>query len=440
MDWLKIAKPYRIDGKISNTRTEFERDQDRIIFSIAFKKLNDKTQVFPIPENQIVHSRMTHSLESSSVGRSIGQQVAEDIAGKNPKILKENPSFAKEIGEIVKTAALAHDIGNPPFGHSGEDAISQFYIENQSLFSGLNEAEKQDLLKFEGNAQGFRLLTNSNNGLKVTSNILVSFSKYPRESVVKFDNKSDSKRIDQKKFGAFQSEKEILKSITDYFGLRSLSKTNVSNIRHPLAYIVEAADDFCYLIMDMEDSVKLRIMPFSEVQDLLITIIKDGNLEYDEYYLRNLQNEDEKVGYLRAKAIQSLIKQTKEYFIENLGSIVKGEITTSLSKRIKSAKTLQRITDISVKRIYNYRPVLEIEAAGFEVLGGLLEIITDVVLEKLNPRREKIIQLLPGNIILPEASQYEKLMRINDYVSGMTDNFAIAMYRKLKGISLPRVY
>jgi len=440
MDWLKIAEPYRIEGKISNTRTEFERDQDRIIFSIAFKKLNDKTQVFPIPENQIVHSRMTHSLETSSVGRSIGQQVAEEIADKHPEILEANPSFAKEIGEIVKTAALTHDIGNPPFGHSGEDAISQFYIENQSLLSGLTDAEKQDLLKFEGNAQGFRLLTNINNGLKVTSNILVSFTKYPRESIVYFDNEFDNKRIDQKKFGAFQSEKEILRSVTDYFDLRPLSNKSVSSIRHPLAYIVEAADDFCYLIMDMEDSVKLRIMPFEEVQDLLIAIIQDGDLEYDECYLKNLQSEDEKVGYLRAKTIQSLIKQTKEYFIGNLDSIINGEITTSLSKRIKSAETLKCITNISVKRIYNYRPVLEIEAAGFEVLGGLLEIITDAVLEQENPRRKKIIELLPGNILIPNGSQYEKLMRINDYVSGMTDNFAIAMYRKLKGISLPRVY
>ncbi|MBN2280547.1 MAG: dNTP triphosphohydrolase [Candidatus Marinimicrobia bacterium] len=440
MDWLKIARPYRIEGKISNTRTEFERDQDRIIFSLAFKKLNDKTQVFPIPENQIVHSRMTHSLESSSVGRSIGQQIAEEIALRNPEIMSENPNFAKEIGEMVKTAALTHDIGNPPFGHSGEDAISHFYRENQSLLSGLSKAEKQDLLKFEGNAQGFRLLTNINNGLKVTANILAAFTKYPRESIVKFDEDTDSQRIDQKKYGAFQAEKNILKTVFDYFELKSLSRDNIAYLRHPLAYIVEAADDFCYLIMDMEDSVKLRIMPFADVKEFLISIIRDGNLDYDECYLKNLENEDEKVGYLRAKTIQSLIRQTKVYFLDNLGSVVSGDIKTPLSKRIQSAETLQCITDISVERIYNYRPVLEIEAAGFEVLGGLLEIITDAVLEPLNPKREKIIQLLPGIVSHKEGSQYDKLMRINDYVSGMTDNFAIAMYRKLKGISLPRVY
>jgi len=440
MDWLKTATPYRMTGKSGQLRSEFERDQDRIIFSLAFKKLNDKTQVFPLPENQIIHSRMTHSLEASSVGRSIGQQVAESIAIKHPDLLDSNPGFTKDIGEIVKTAALTHDIGNPPFGHSGEDAISHFYRENQGLLSGLTEAQKEDLLKFEGNAQGFRLLSNIDNGLKVCANILVAFTKYPRESVVSYSKTDGENRIDQKKYGAFQSERHIMKKVVEYYDLPSLSDRSLATIRHPLAYIVEAADDFCYLIMDLEDSVKLRIMAYKEVKDFLVSIIHQGDLAYDDCYLNRLASEDEKVGYLRAKAIQSLIKQTTEYFITHLNAIVDGKVLSPLSKNIASAEVLNCIKRISAKRIYNYRPVLEIEAAGFEVLGGLLEIITDAVLEKMNRRREKIIQLLPANIINNENSQYEKLMLINDYVSGMTDNFAISMYRKLKGISLPRVY
>ncbi len=440
MDWLKTAEPYRLAGKIGKTRTEFERDQDRIIFSLAFKKLNDKTQVFPIPENQIIHSRMTHSLEASSVGRSIGQQVAEAIAVSHPEILDSNPGFTKDIGEIVKTAALTHDIGNPPFGHSGEDAISHFYRENQGLLSGLTVAQQEDLLRFEGNAQGFRLLSNIDNGLKVCANILVAFTKYPRESIVTYTDESNRNRIDQKKYSAFQSERHLLKKIVEYFDLPSLSSGSVATIRHPLAYIVEAADDFCYLIMDMEDSVKLRIMSYEEVKDFFVSIIKAGEEEYDRNYLECLGSEDEKVGYLRAKTIQSLIKQTTEFFITHLEAITAGEVLSPLSKNIESADVLNCIKRVSAKRIYNYRPVIEIEAAGFEVLGGLLEIITDAVLEKLNSRRKKVIQLLPSNIITPESDQYDKLMRINDYVSGMTDNFAISMYRKLKGISLPRVY
>ncbi len=440
MDWIKTAEPYRLDRKKGKIRTEFERDQDRIIFSLAFKKLNDKTQVFPIPENQIVHSRMTHSLESSSVGRSIGQQVADIIAQREPALLDSNPAFPKAIGEIVKTAALAHDIGNPPFGHSGEEAISHFYKENPELLSGLSDAEKEDLLNFEGNAQGFRLLSNINNGLKVCANILVAFTKYPRESIVSYDYTSDKKRIDQKKYGAFQSEQHIMKKVVNYFDLSSLATESLAHIRHPLAYIVEAADDFCYLIMDLEDSVKLRIMAYDEVKDFFINIMQHGNINYDEKYLNRLRNEDEKVGYLRAKTIQSLISQTTDYFVSHLAEIVAGKVLAPLSKNIVSADVLQCIKQVSAKRIYNYRPVLEIEAAGFEVLGGLLEIITDALLEPPNHKRKKIIQMLPGNILLPNSSRYDQLMRINDYVSGMTDNFAISFYRKLKGISLPRVY
>ena len=440
MDWLKTVEPYRIEGKKERTRTEFERDQDRIIFSDAFKKLNDKTQVFPIPENQIVHSRMTHSLESSSVGRSIGQLVAEIITKRNPEILKENVGFIHEIGEIVKTAALTHDIGNPPFGHSGEEAISQFYSENQSLLKDFGKSQKQDLLNFEGNAQGFRLLSNSDNGLKVSANILVAFTKYPREGFVNYNNESDRSRVDQKKFGAFQPEKDIMQKVMKHFELNSLSNKSVSFVRHPLAFIVEAADDFCYLIMDMEDSIKLRIISYHEIKDYFFQIIKDGNIKFDKSYLNSLKEIDKKVGYLRAKTIQSLIKQTTEFFIDNLDNLVNGKMTSSLSKNIKSGKILDEIVKMSIKRIYNFRPVLEIEAAGFEVLGGLLNIIIDALLESLNPRRKKIIQLLPNNIIEVNDNQYEKLMKINDYVSGMTDNFAISMYRKLKGISLPRVY
>jgi dGTPase len=257
---------------------------------------------------------------------------------------------------------------------------------------------------------------------------------------VNYRHEPDRKRIDQKKYGAFQSEKELLQRLQQHFQLASLSGDSIASVRHPLAYIVEAADDFCYLIMDLEDSVKLRIISYEEIKEYLMEIIIKGEIPLDECYLKTLTDVEQKIGYLRAKTIQSLISQTTEFYIENLQKIVTGKLISPLSKNIKSGPVLQEIEQLSVNRIYNYRPVLEIEAAGFEVLGGLLEIITDALLEKQNPRRKKIIELLPAGVAREESSRYERLLAINDYVSGMTDNFAISTYRKIKGISLPRVY
>ncbi len=441
MDWTKTVTPFRLKSAESQTRSEFERDQDRIIFSNAFKKLNDKTQVFPIPKNYFVHSRMTHSMEASSVGRSMGQLAAATITNLQPNLLLQHPNFIKDIGEIVKTAALAHDIGNPPFGHSGEDAISHFYRENSNLLSELSEKEKADLTNFEGNAQGFRLLSNLDNGLQLSANTLAVYTKYPRESIVNNYKKSDyQSRVDQKKYGAFQSEIKILDKIMNHFQLSKLSIESSAYSRHPLSYFVEAADDFCYLIPDLEDSIRLKILDLKDIEDYLFNIINHENINIDNCYLNKLANTGEKVGYLRAKAIQSLIIQTTKYFLTNISDITSGNFNNSLTTGIPSAKILNEIRELSINRIYNYKPVLEIEAAGFEVLGGLLETIIDSYLEKHNLKRQKIQELLPPKLILKEDSLYMKLMKINDFISGMTDNYAISLYRKVKGISLPEIY
>ena len=441
MDWTKTVTPFRLKSAESQTRSEFERDQDRIIFSNAFKKLNDKTQVFPIPKNYFVHSRMTHSMEASSVGRSMGQLAAATITNLQPNLLLQHPNFIKDIGEIVKTAALAHDIGNPPFGHSGEDAISHFYRENSNLLSQLSEKEKADLTNYEGNAQGFRLLSNLDNGLQLSANTLAVYTKYPRESIVNNYKKSDYQyRVDQKKYGAFQSEIKILDRIMNHFQLSKLSIESSAYSRHPLSYFVEAADDFCYLIPDLEDSIRLKILDLKDIEDYLFNIINHENINIDNCYLNKLANTGEKVGYLRAKAIQSLIIQTTKYFLTNISDITSGNFNNSLTTGIPSAKILNEIRELSINRIYNYKPVLEIEAAGFEVLGGLLETIIDSYLEKHNLKRQKIQELLPPKLILKEDSLYMKLMKINDFISGMTDNYAISLYRKVKGISLPEIY
>ncbi len=441
MDWTKTVTPFRLKSAESQTRSEFERDQDRIIFSNAFKKLNDKTQVFPIPKNYFVHSRMTHSMEASSVGRSMGQLAAATITNLQPNLLLQHPNFIKDIGEIVKTAALAHDIGNPPFGHSGEDAISHFYRENSNLLSELSEKEKADLTNYEGNAQGFRLLSNLDNGLQLSANTLAVYTKYPRESIVNNYKKSDYQyRVDQKKYGAFQSEIKILDRIMNHFQLSKLSIESSAYSRHPLSYFVEAADDFCYLIPDLEDSIRLKILDLKDIEDYLFNIINHENINIDNCYLNKLANTGEKVGYLRAKAIQSLIIQTTKYFLTNISDITSGNFNNSLTTGIPSAKILNEIRELSINRIYNYKPVLEIEAAGFEVLGGLLETIIDSYLEKHNLKRQKIQELLPPKLILKEDSLYMKLMKINDFISGMTDNYAISLYRKVKGISLPEIY
>ena len=422
-------------------RDLFQRDHDRLIFSSAFRSLNQKTQVFPIPENYFIHNRMTHSIETSCVGRSLGENTASKIA----KIYNiENAyEFQIKVGRIVETACLAHDIGNPPFGHSGESAISSFFETNPGIISGLTEKQKHDLLNFEGNAQGFRLLSRKESELNVTPNVLAAFTKYPRESyITDYKNKTFENRKDQKKYGFFQSEKTIFAQLANDFQFHSLANNDIAFARSPLAFLVEAADDICYTIMDIEDGVRLHILPFSTAQELLFPIIDKSCHAAVNQRLKNIQENTQKIGYLRAKVINELTAQCCNSFIQHLTEIENGTFCDSLLSDIPGNEYVNTLKNLAADNLYNYQPVAEIETAGFEIIHGLLEIILDLQTLPQTRRNRQRSLLFPKHVITPpdNFSLYEKLLTATDFISGLTDGTAINLFNKIRGVSFPRIY
>lgn len=440
MDWeLLIADN---DNVCNGGRDLFQRDHDRLIFSSAFRSLNQKTQVFPIPENYFIHNRMTHSIETSCVGRSLGENTASKIA-KIYKI-KNAYEFQVKIGRITETACLAHDIGNPPFGHSGESAISSFFEENRAVLSKLTEKQKNDLLNFEGNAQGFRLLSREKSELDVTYNVLAAFTKYPRESLVTdYKDRSFSGRKDQKKYGFFQSEKNIFVNVAAEFNFHSLTnKNDIAFARSPLAFLVEAADDICYTIMDIEDGVRLNILSFAKAQELLMPILKAS--EHNNIIQRcdKFSDDIQKIGYLRAKVINELTSQCCDCFIMHLLEIENGTYSKSLITEIPGAEFVNNLKKLAEENLYNYLPVAEIETAGFEIIHGLLEIILELQAAPDTKRNKQRALLFPKHITKPaeSLSPYEKLLNATDFVSGLTDGTAINLFNKIRGVSFPRIY
>ena len=422
-------------------RDLFQRDHDRLIFSSAFRSLNQKTQIFPIPENYFIHNRMTHSIETSCVGRSLGENTASKIA----KIynLKNAYEFQIKVGRIVETACLAHDIGNPPFGHSGESAISSFFETNPGIISELNEKQKHDLLNFEGNAQGFRLLSRKGSELNVTPNVLAAFTKYPREShITDYKNKTFENRKDQKKYGFFQSEKNIFAQLANDFQFHSLANNDIAFARSPLAFLVEAADDICYTIMDIEDGVRLHILPYSTAQELLFPIIDKSSHAAVNLRLKSMQDNTQKVGYLRAKVINELTAQCCNNFIQHLTEIENGTFCDSLLSDIPGAEYVNILKNLAADNLYNYQPVAEIETAGFEIIHGLLEIILDLQTMPQTRRNRQRSLLFPKHVITPpdNFSLYEKLLTATDFISGLTDGTAINLFNKIRGVSFPRIY
>lgn len=450
MEWEKLLCDEQFSLEQSNSkssedgRSQFQKDFDRIVFSPAFRRLQDKTQVFPLPETDFVHTRLTHSLEVAVVGRSLGNLVGEVLLQRHPK-LKEN--FSKfHFGEIVAAACLAHDIGNPPFGHSGEDAISEYFRNGngKNLVNNIpDEKIKNDLSNFEGNAQGFRIITklqnpNVSGGLKLTYATLSALTKYPRESLI--ENKKEIVQNNvYKKFGFFQSEREYFKNIAEKVGLIKFSEKDFFWCRHPLAFLVEAADDICYRIMDFEDGFRLGFVSFAEVEELLLPLIKTQLPE--NYKQRDLAD---RIGFLRAKAINNLVRELSEVFLENEKQILEGLFFEELYSLSPSAKHLKEIENLSIQKIYRHKIVTEREVAGYEVLAGLLDVFIIAFNSWLNGdiknKNRTTLNLLPQTIINSANKQThisERIHIIIDFVSGMTDSYAVSLYKKIKGISLP---
>ena len=449
MDWEILLTDSRLGEKsqpkqkLQDGRSEFQKDFDRIVFSPAFRRLQDKTQVFPLPESDFVHTRLTHSLEVSCVGRSLGNLVGESVIKRHPSLKDRFTKF--HFGEIVAAACLAHDIGNPPFGHSGEDAIAEFFRNgNGQKFKSKIKDEKKwtDLVKYEGNAQGFRIITKLQNpklrgGLRLTYSTLAAVSKYPRESFINIKSKSLLNKA-YRKYGFFQAEKDSFKEVANATGLNSQKDDKVYWwCRHPLAFLVEAADDICYRVMDLEDGFRLGLISFKETEELLIPLINRQALKgYKE------KDEKERIGYLRAVAISEMVNDIAKVFLEEEENILRGKFEDDLISEIKRANALKMIKDVSVEKIYKSRSVVEREVAGYEVLGGLLDTFISAYNEayegKISSKNKAVFALLPGRITeeIPD-DLYLRLLRIIDFVSGMTDSFAVSLFRKLRGISLP---
>jgi dGTPase len=449
MTWIQLLSAQRADGKpadLSATRSAFEQDYDRIIFSHPFRRLQDKTQVFPLPKEDFVHTRLTHSLEVSSVGRSLGKRVGEVLVQRHPGLQQAGISQF-DFGAVVAAAALAHDIGNPPFGHCGEAAISEFFKsgEIESLLRHhCSPAEWQDLTSFEGNAQGFRILNKaSHTGLRLTYATLAAFSKYPCQSLLE---QRDKRKVSQKKYGFFQSEKETFAALAEATGLPRLPGEEAAWQRHPLAFLVEAADDICYHLIDLEDGCRMGLISFEETRDFMAQILQE---RYKPEKLQQIRGRDEQLGVLRSLAIGTLIEQATTVFLDNEADLLAGRFEDPLADLVPSRQILSAIKRRSVEKIYRSQPVLETEIAGFEVLAGLLEAFVKAGFyqqfapEKFSARHRSALLLLPEPY-RPEPrtaesglSVYALVMNCLDYVSGLTDRHAVSLYRKIKGSALP---
>jgi dGTPase len=428
-EWKTSARP--------EDRTQFQRDYDRIIFSSPFRRMQNKTQVFPLPEHIFVHNRLTHSLEVASVGRSLGNLLAEKIVAEFP----ENP-LVHEIGTIVSAACLAHDLGNPPFGHSGESAISNFFQNGagKQFENELAPAEWSDFIRFDGNANALRILTHQFSGKRpggfaLTYPTLASIVKYPFESSL----------ATKQKFGFFQSEKTDYRKIASELQIPEKIQGQLSFQRYPLVYLVEAADDICYQIMDLEDACKLGILSYERVKELFLNFYDPAEdreaLKSIEETLNRVTDKNEQISYLRAGIIGKLIHESMRIFNENYAFILNGNFSKSLigSLQNKQAAAMQLVKEISWSEVYAHRTVVEIEIAGFKIIGTLLEEFVGAVVNSENRYNRKILSLLPEQYRPQSGNLYHKIQSAVDFISGMTDVFALDLYRKIKGISLPGV-
>ena len=440
MNWISLLSTRRLHQKADSqesTRSAFEQDFDRIIFSHPFRRLQDKTQVHPLPEHDFVHTRLTHSLEVSSVGRSLGRRVGEVIIERHVD-LKSNYT-SHDFGTIVASASLAHDLGNPPFGHSGEEGLSDFFKhhEGQQYKPFFSEIEWADLTSFEGNAQGFRILNKSQyQGLRLTDATLGAFTKYPCPS--SFDGR-DKSRKSQKKFGFFQTEQTLFDETAVQLGL--IKQNEHVWCRHPLAFLVEAADDICYNIIDLEDGCRLGLVSLQDTIELLANILRD---DFNPEKAARIKSADEKIGVLRAMAIGKLINDAVDVFLDHEADILEGKFDKALTDLGSYQKELKQIIDISIKKIYRARHVVEIESAGFEVLPGLLGEFTKAAEQavKNNQARKytNLMCLLPPETLQVIQSNpdntYLHLREVIDFVSSMTDRHALSLYRKIKGFQI----
>ncbi len=453
MHWPRLLSQRRFpDQQLPAThaalvRGAFVQDYDRVVFSSAFRRLQRKTQVMPLPETDFVHTRLTHSLETAVVGRSLGRLAARHLLENDAELAQRLPNLDQDCGDIVAAACLAHDIGNPPFGHSGEDAISSYFLSAAAApyLQNLTAAEVADLQHFEGNAAGFRILTHTyaahstgTAGLGLTYATLGAFTKYPKPSLVADATKTGG--ASEKKYGHFQTESARFQHVANELGLLPKDAANGFYHRHPLAFLVEAADDLCYRIIDFEDGLKLGLIASETGLPLLKKMLNDpagrvGSVQWHDWR--------EELGYVRARLIGKLVNELAALFAHHAPAILRGTYDQPLIKELSCWTNLQEVQRLSINQLYRSRPVLEIEAVGFEVLGGLLDAFLCAVFDASQGHRSrKLLLLLPEQFRAEghqaHVSPYEKILLLTDFVAGMTDQNALSLYKTIKGIELPK--
>ena len=442
MTWERLISPIRFGleefhEERADNRSEFLRDYDRLIFSSPFRRLQNKTQVFPLPGSIFVHNRLTHSLEVSCVGRSLGNNIAIALTARRPELTTS--SYLSEAGHIVSAACLAHDMGNPPFGHSGENAISSYFSEGKgyALKAHLSDDEWADITNFEGNANAFRLLTHRFRGRRpggfaMTYATLASIVKYPYPS---------TSINGKKKFGFFISERGNFAKIAAHLGIIMTDPSNGIYARHPFVWLVEAADDICYQIMDIEDAYKLKIISFDQTRDLLLGYFDGKRLEDMVKNMRRVDDDNEKIAYLRSCTIGKLVKECTTAFLANEDAILEGSLDKPLIELIepRPRDAYRACTETAYAKIYRSKQVLDVEMAGYKVIYTLLELLIEAVTHPDKAYSKLLIKRVSEQYEIDAPTLYGKIMAVLDYISGMTDVYALDLYRKIIGNSLPSV-
>lgn len=440
MNWQQLITNKRLGQETRHAeryddRSEFKRDYDRLIFSAPFRRLQNKTQVFPLPGSIFVHNRLTHSLEVASVGMSLGNDVAHELIARHAEL---KGTLFEEIGTIVSAACLAHDLGNPPFGHSGEKAIQTFFTEGQGLQlrEQVSDDFWNDVTHFDGNANAFRLLTHRfcgrrDGGFVMTYSTLASIVKYPFSS-------SNAKK---NKFGFFSTERDKYLRIAKELGIPQMAGEENKWVRYPLVYLVEAADDICYEIMDIEDAHKLKILTFDETMQLLLAFFDD---EQRRNILKRIDDEgitdeNEKIVFMRARVIGILEHECVSVFVNNEEAILNGTFSGSLVDHISDVpcRAYKHCTELSRKRIYNSKPVLDVELSGYKIMETLMQVMVCAVVHPERYYSKQLIQRVSNQYDINSDNLETRLMAVVDYITGMTDIYALDVYQKINGISLP---
>src|SRR5690606_28575052 len=442
MNWESLLSLMRHGDKHKRRRKEqdetrlgFEVAFDRIIFPSAFRSLQDKTQVIPLSKTDFVHTRLTHSLEVSVVGRSLGRSVGKKVLEKHPYLSEIHGYRFNDFGAIVAAAALSHDIGNPPFGHSGEKAIGEYFKtgSGKEFRTQLTDKQYQDLIDFEGNANGFRILTETrqgiSGGLRLSYATLGAFMKYPKESLPK----RPTQQIADKKFGFFQSEKEVFNDVARELGLlQTREGEDISFVRHPLTFLVEAADDICYTIIDFEDGINLGLIEEDFALEYLIKLVKDS-INTQKYH--ELSTIEDRLGYLRALSISTLIQDATKVFLENETAILNGDFHTSLLEKSAYKAQIEDIINISVQKIYQSNEVIQKEIVGYKILNQLLDTVCGAVIRTTENRMTSydalVMNLIPEKYIVLHQGVYRALMAVAQFIAGLTDGNALQIFNKI---------